>query len=81
MWDKIKMENHQEHSVKLSPGFRTCSHVPVTKTLNQVLAALFENIIGSEILQQDEETSYVRPSASSSLGFVVLPLHISVFQV
>lgn len=46
-----------------------------------MLAALFENVTGSVNLQQDEETLFVRPSASSSLGFVVLPLHVNIFHV
>jgi len=61
--------------------FQNLFHVPVTKTLNQLLAALFQHVTGSEILQQGEGTSFPRPSALSSQGFAFLPFYVKIVQV
>lgn len=77
---KKKKKKTQECSVKLFTGFRTCFMFQ-SEILNQLLAALFQHVTGSEILWQGEGTSFPRPSASSSLGFAFLPFCVKIFQV
>lgn len=61
--------------------FQNLFHLSVTKILDQLLAALFQHVTGSEILKQGEGISFPRPSALSSLGFAFLPFYVKIFQV